>query len=299
MLYAFISYKERFKSSADGLLTLWIDWRMLDLHLGRISDIVHTESESSKENKNNMIRRSPLRKYSSTDGSEDDVSKGTSSVNKYLSEIPRTLDGKIEVRGLGYRYGANNPFIFENLNFTIEAGETVFIRGASGCGKSTLLKCLMGLLEPTCGEIYIDGIPLRQFTGYRSQISAVMQEQILFSGDIAENISCFATDLDMNLVRLSAKRAAIHEEVMSFPMQYQTQINDAGVGLSGGQKQRIAWARALYVLPKILFLDEATSNLDLTNRRKLADTLDSIKITKVIISHAEESNNKIDKFINL
>jgi ATP-binding cassette subfamily B protein RaxB len=136
--------------------------------------------------------------------------------------------------------------VFERLNFTIEAVETVAIIGPSSGGKSTLLKCMMDLMTPTEGSLLVDDKPVQQINGYRSQIAGVLQDDQLLSGSIAENIACFSPTIDTERVVMCAHLACIHEEVMQMAMQYNTLVGDMGTSLSGGQKQRIVLARALY-----------------------------------------------------
>src|SRR5690606_26156816 len=176
MFYAFMSYKGRFISSMDSLIAQWIEFKLLALHFNRLADIAFTESENIDEHLTGSL-------------------SGIGGDSGY-SEI----QGRIEVKNLSYRFSDLEPYIFKNINFTIEAGETVAITGPSGCGKTTLLKCLMGLIKPTEGEILIDGKSLDTQKHYRSQIAAVMQDDQLISGDIAENIACFSPVVDMQKV---------------------------------------------------------------------------------------------------
>jgi ATP-binding cassette subfamily B protein RaxB len=158
------------------------------------------------------------------------------------------------------------------------------------------MKVLLGLLEPTSGEVLVDGIPLKTFgtRAYREHIAAVMQEDQLLSGSISENISFFATSLDEEWMIKCAKMACIHEEIMRMPMAYNALIGDMGSALSGGQKQRIILARALYRRPKILFLDEATTHLDWDNERQIGEHLKELNITRISISHGSELGEAAD-----
>ncbi|WP_193166104.1 peptidase domain-containing ABC transporter [Microbulbifer hainanensis] len=271
MLYAFISYKTRFVESMDALIAKWIELKMLGLHLDRLSDIVFTKAEE----------------IGGPDGSPLNADKA------------QPLRGKIEVCNLGFRYGEAEAPAFRNLNFTIEAGETVAIVGPSGCGKTTLLKCLMGLLEPTEGEILIDGQPIRQISQYRSQIAGVMQDDQLLAGTIADNIACFEPQLDLQRIVTCARMACIHEEILRMPMQYNTLVGDMGTSLSGGQKQRIVLARALYHAPRILFMDEATSHLDVANESLVSDHISRLAITRVLVAHRPETVESARRQIEL
>lgn len=270
MLYAFLAYKTRFVSSMNGLIDQWIEFKMLDLHLSRLADIVHTKPEMP-----------------------------SSQTEQNLHTNTKELAGKIEVRDLCFRYSEHEPYILDNVNFVIEAGESVAIIGPSGCGKSTLMKLLMGLIEPTSGEILIDDIPLAKQPHYRRQISSVMQEDQLLSGDLSENIACFEPNIDLAKVQYCAELACVHQDIGRFAMGYQTLVGDMGASLSGGQKQRIIIARALYREPKILFMDEATSNLDVQNEAQISEHISLLNVTRVIVAHRPETIAATERQIRL
>ncbi len=274
MLYAFMAYKGRFVDSMDGLISQWIEFKMLDLHLSRLADIVHTEPEKIDQQLNLDL------------------------IGAKNTETQR-IHGKIEVRNLCYRYSEHEPYVLDNVSFIIQPGEAVAITGPSGCGKSTLLKCLMGLIEPTEGEILIDDTPLHTLPHYRSQIASVMQEDQLMAGDIADNISCFASTIDMDKVEFCAQIACVDEEINRFAMGYQTLVGDMGASLSGGQKQRVIIARAIYREPSILFMDEATSNLDLANEARVNQHIKNFDVTRVIVAHRPDTINSTDRQIEL
>jgi ATP-binding cassette subfamily B protein RaxB len=258
MLFAFISYKAQFADKAVRLLEKAIELRMLRLHLDRLADIAMSEQEAG-------LDRPP--------GYE------------------RTLRGEIEVRDLSFRYTEGEPFIFENLNFRIAAGEHVAISGPSGCGKTTLLKVLVGLIQPTAGEVLVDGLPLSAIgpQAFRAQIGVVMQEDQLLSGSIADNICCFDEASDSRHLRRCAELAGIDDEIMRMPMAYNSLIGDMGSALSGGQKQRILLARALYRQPRMLFIDEGTSHLDVRLEERVNLGLQSLGLTRVSIAHRPQT----------
>lgn len=265
MLYAFMSYKNRFVGSMDSFISQWIKFKMLELHLSRLSDITFTKAED-------------------LDSTPDwgDVEEGDCLTTGGLK-------GRVEAVNLGFSYSELDNPVFSGVNLVIQPGESVAIVGPSGSGKTTLLKCLMGLIEPTEGEILVDGKPARNVPGYRSKIGSVMQDDQLLSGDISDNISCFSNKVDMEKVVRCAQLACIHDEIMKMSMQYNTLVGDMGTNLSGGQKQRIVLARALYREPRILFMDEATSHLDVDKELEVNQNLRSLSTTRILVAHRPET----------
>ena len=213
----------------------------------------------------------------------------------------RESDPGIEVRNVSFRCSDSDPWILRNVSLIVRPGESVSIVGPSGCGKSTLLKIMLGLLPPTKGEVLVGGIPLSRLGAepYRSLVSAVMQEDQLFAGSIADNISFSDHTGDRARIEQCARLASIHEEIVSMPMGYSTLIGDMGTVLSGGQKQRVLLARALYASPRILFLDEATSHLDVGREREVNKAIKQLDITRVIIVHRPETVASADRFVVL
>jgi ATP-binding cassette subfamily B protein RaxB len=207
----------------------------------------------------------------------------------------------IEVRDLWFRYGAESPWIFRGLNFRIEPGESVAITGPSGCGKTTLLNILLGLLEPDRGEVLVNGRSLRTIFSfdYAKVIGVVMQDDILFHGTVAENISFFDAPFDMQRVRRSAEMANVAREIEAMPMQYYSLLAEAALNISGGQKQRLFIARAVYHGPKILFLDEATSHLDSESEHQVSNAVKSMILTRILVAHRKETIATADRVLNL
>jgi ATP-binding cassette, subfamily B, bacterial CvaB/MchF/RaxB len=191
--------------------------------------------------------------------------------------------------------------VLNNVNARIESGQFVTIMGTSGGGKTTLMKVMLGLLEPTSGEVLIDGIPLSAIgpRGYREHIAAVMQDDQLLSGSIAENITFFDPAFDNDRMIDCAMMAGIHEEIMAMPMNYNSLIGDMGSSLSGGQKQRILLARALYRQPKILVMDEGTAHLDVDNEKFINENLRKLNITRISVAHRPEIMNGADKILRI
>ncbi|KJY99223.1 MULTISPECIES: peptidase domain-containing ABC transporter [Pseudoalteromonas] len=267
MLFAFMSYKRQFMDKTANLIEKLIEFKMLGLHFDRIADIALTDKEE--------LQPDQYRKLN--------------------------IEGKIEVKNLSFAYSDATPNVIEKLSLTINAGESVAITGPSGCGKSTLLKLMLGLNKPSSGEILVDGISLNQIGArqYRQQIAAVMQDDELLSGTVADNIAFFDSPINMEKVVHCAQLAAIHDDISDMPMGYDSLIGDMGSSLSGGQKQRIILARALYKDPKILFMDEATSHLDTGLEEDINDAVSRLKITRIIIAHRKETIASADREIKL
>jgi ATP-binding cassette subfamily B protein RaxB len=267
MLFAFISYKQQFASRIISFIEKGIEFRMLGLHTERVADIALTEPEA------------------------EDIAE---SFNVYPARA------SIEVRNLSFRYAESDPFVLKNVDLKIEEGEVVATVGPSGCGKTTLLKVLLGLLPPTEGEVLIGGVSISHLgvKRYRDMIGTVMQEDQLFAGSIAENICFFDPEPDQTWITDCAQRAAVHDDIMGMPMRYETLIGDMGTALSGGQKQRVLLARALYKRPKILFLDEATSHLDVAREKLVNNAIRQLKLTRVIIAHRPETISSADRVID-
>jgi ATP-binding cassette subfamily B protein RaxB len=271
MLFAFVNFKINFTRSIGTLINQCADFLMLDIHFERISDIAFAEQEQHN------VRRSVFAP----------------------SPVPHEVHGRIEVRNLGFRFEGSKRFVFRNLSFVVDRGETLAIVGPSGAGKTTLLKCLMGLLEPSEGDILIDGVKLESIPDYRSQIAAVMQDDQLISGSIKDNIAFFAKDSSIERVQECAIAACIHNEILGMPMRYETLVGDLGTNLSGGQKQRVILARALYRSPRILFMDEATSHLDVAGEAAVNQQIGGLAMTRVLVAHRPETVRAAGRWISI
>jgi ATP-binding cassette, subfamily B, bacterial CvaB/MchF/RaxB len=258
MLFAFMSYKQQFLDKAARLIEKMIDLRMLDLYLDRLGDIALAERERGLDQPR---------------------------------QLTRPLAGAVEVRNLCYRYADGDPIVLDNASLRIEPGEFVAITGPSGGGKTTLMKVMLGLFEPTSGDVLIDGYPLSALgvQAVREQIGVVMQDDQLLTGSIQDNISFFDTQIDRPWIRHCAEMAGIDADIMRMPMGYNTLIGDMGTTLSGGQRQRVLLARALYRRPRILFLDEGTSHLDPALEERVNAAIDELAITRVIIAHRPQT----------
>jgi ATP-binding cassette, subfamily B, bacterial CvaB/MchF/RaxB len=258
MLMAFIAYKDQFTSRIMSLIDKAMEVRMLRLHAERLSDIVLASPEPDLPQ--------PF----------------------FASE---TIEPSLELRNIKFRYADGEPWIVDGLNMTIAAGESVVLVGPSGSGKTTLLKIMLGQLKPVEGEVLVGGMPLSQIglSYYRSMIGAVMQDDRLFAGSLADNICFFDSAPDQDYLEHCARLAHIHGDIIKMPMGYNTLVGDMGTTLSGGQKQRVFLARALYKRPNILFLDEATSHLDMALEKDITTAISSLQLTRIVIAHRPET----------
>jgi ATP-binding cassette subfamily B protein RaxB len=197
----------------------------------------------------------------------------------------------IELKDVWFRYGDDSPWILQGLNMTIEAGETVAITGPSGCGKTTLMSIMLGLLTPVRGEVLIGGRNLASITStdYAKAIGVVMQDDMMFQGTVAQNICFFEAPIDMARVQAAAAMANIAADIESMPMKYYSVLAEGAGDISGGQRQRIFIARALYHQPKLLFLDEATSHLDMASEKLVAQAVRDLAMTRILIAHRAET----------
>ncbi|RZI61827.1 MAG: peptidase domain-containing ABC transporter [Rubrivivax sp.] len=269
MLFAILLYRAQFGDRAEALLRQVVQFRLLRLHMERLADIVTTSRESGLE---------------------------------ATSALPeRSVRGALSLRDVSFRYAQNEPLLLQSVSLDIQPGEYVAIVGSSGGGKTTLLKLMLSLLPPTSGEILIDGMPLQSFgvRAWRRAIGVVQQDDGLLMGTIADNIAFFDPQLDMTRVVESARAAAVHDEIQAMPMGYLSMVGDMGSTLSGGQRQRVLLARALYRQPAVLFLDEGTANLDPGAERRIADLVQDMPITRIVVAHRPELVDRADRVLEL
>ncbi len=200
---------------------------------------------------------------------------------------PPRLSGQVCLEHVSFQYDPQSPAVLRDINVSVNPGQKVAIVGRTGSGKSTLGNLLLGLYTPTTGDVVYDNIPLRKlnYQAVRAQFGVVMQEASIFSGSIRENITLNDPGMDMEQVIRAAQMAAIHDDIMKMPMEYETMVSEGGNALSGGQRQRLALARALANAPVILLLDEATSSLDVVTEKVVEQNLNRLACTQVIIAH--------------
>ena len=212
----------------------------------------------------------------------------------------RNLKGKIEFQDVGFAYESGHD-VLSHVDLTIEPGKKLALVGPSGGGKTTLCHLLMRFYEVNDGAILVDGVDIRDYTqeSLRRNIGIVQQDVFLFAGSILENIRYGRLDATDEEVVQAAIRAHIHDEIMHFPDQYQTEVGERGVKLSGGQKQRISIARLFLKNPPILILDEATSALDTVTEYDIQKSFDELSEgrTTLIIAHRLSTVRNADEII--
>jgi ABC-type bacteriocin/lantibiotic exporter with double-glycine peptidase domain len=200
---------------------------------------------------------------------------------------PSSFAGRVALEDVTFRYGPLVPPALADVSLDITPGSFIAVVGPSGSGKSTLIGLAAGLIEAQGGAVLYDGRALEQFPRewLRARLAYVPQHSFLFGTTIRANIALANPNLSFERIVEAARLAAIHDEIASLPMGYDTVLADAGTSLSGGQRQRIALARALAGRPKVLILDEATSALDAFTERTIQDNLHSLRATRIVAAH--------------
>ena len=267
MIFAFLAYRLQFATATKSLIDKSTEFRMLGLHLDRLSDIALTDEDPGFAEP--TVRDAPF-------------------------------GGEIELRGVTFRYGAHEPEVLKGVDLRVAAGEHVAITGPSGGGKTTLTKILLGLLDPTGGEVVIDGVPLGRYgrRAFREGVAAVLQNDVLFAGTIADNVAGFEP-IDQDRLSEAMRAAAIFDDVEAMPMRQLTLVGDMGSTLSGGQMQRILLARALYRRPRLLVMDEGTAHLDAEHEKQVNAAIAAMGITRIVIAHRRETLAAAERVIVL
>lgn len=233
-------------------------------------------------------------------------------INEFLDKKPEIVNknneiypitGDIEFRNVSYTYPNTGIEAISNLSFKVNAGESLAIMGKTGSGKTTIALLLCRLIDPSSGQILIDGKDLREHNLdlYRKHIGYIPQESFLFSDTIANNIGFPIDHPDSEKVVEYAKKADVHKNIIHFKDQYNTKVGERGGMLSGGQKQRICIARAFIKEPAILLFDDALSALDTETEENILQNIESElkKKTSIIISHRKSSTKYANKILNL
>jgi len=224
---------------------------------------------------------------------------------QYSSEAVRDLQprGRVAFEQVSFSYGNGQTDVLKEISFTAEPGETIALLGATGSGKSSLVHLIPRFYDVTGGRVTLDGVDVRLIDEQilRRSISIALQESVLFSGSILDNIRYGRPEASEDEVIAAAKAAQAHEFIQQFPDGYQTQIGQRGVNLSGGQKQRIAIARALLNQPVVLILDDSTSSVDVETESLIEDAMEASMHdrTKFVVAQRISTVLKADKILVL
>ncbi|NOH22466.1 peptidase domain-containing ABC transporter [Vibrio europaeus] len=267
MLIAFIAYKTQFTTSMTNFIDKLFSFKLLELHLERLSDIVFEARE--------IVPSSAV--------------------------LPKQLSGHICFDNVSFRYADNLDWVLHKVSFEVMPGESVALVGPSGSGKTTIMKLLLGILTVDEGSIYVDGVKISDVAlpDYRGRFGSVMQDDALFSGTLCENITMFESDYDFERLEQSCLQANILNDIKKLPLGFHSLVGDMGNSFSGGQLQRIFLARALYKQPQVLCLDEATSHLDADNEHQINFNIRQMNMTRLIIAHRKETIATADRVIRL
>jgi ATP-binding cassette, subfamily B, multidrug efflux pump len=215
------------------------------------------------------------------------------------------LEGRVEFRDVKFRYVGSEREILRSVSFVVEPGSVVAILGTTGSGKSTLTNLIPRFYDPSAGQVLIDGHDVREvdLSSLRSQVGIVLQDALLFSGSVRENIAYGRPEANQPEIEAAARAAQAHEFIAKLPQGYETVVGERGVGLSGGQRQRIAIARALLVNPRLLILDDSTSAVDAQTEALIQEALDqlmhSAKRTTFVIAQRTSTVREADLILVL
>jgi ATP-binding cassette subfamily B protein len=210
--------------------------------------------------------------------------------------------GAVAFEGVGFGYAEDLP-VLQDLDFQVQAGQQVALVGPSGIGKSTLVDLLLRLYDPVQGRVLIDGHDIREYTlaSLRSQISVVLQDNLLFAGSLRDNIAYGAPGATPDEIEAAARLANAHDFIRDSPQGYDTQVGERGTTLSHGQRQRVAIARAAVRHAPILILDEPTTGLDEKNARAVTEALRRLAVgrTTFLVSHDLRLASRADLILYL
>lgn len=269
-LIAFNMLAARVSGPVLRLVQLWQDFQQAGVSMQRLGDILNTPTEPG----HNLNR----------------------------SSLPR-LAGRITFDRVTFRYRPDGAEVLRNVSLDIPAGQVIGIIGRSGSGKSTLAKLIQRLYVPEAGRVLVDGVDLAMVdtAWLRHRVGVVLQENILFSRSVRDNIALSDPGMPMEAVVQAAQLAGAHEFILEMPQGYDTLVGEHGSTLSGGQRQRLAIARALATNPRVLILDEATSALDYESERIIQQSMQAIcqGRTVVIIAHRLSTVRNADRIVVL
>ncbi len=266
-LSAFAAYTGMFVARAGGIVNRVFEYRLLQVPLNRLADIVFNAAERCD----------------------------------HESGPQGNLLGNVQASGISFSYPGAKSAVLSDVSLSVTRGELVAIQGCSGSGKSTLLRLLAGIERVSPGGLLFDGKPADDWplADLRRSIATVFSDDVLMSGTIANNIALFDPEPDRERVRRVADLAAVDEVIDALPMGYETPIGDLGSALSTGQVQRVLFARALYRKPSVLLLDEFTSGLDAVTERRVLRALQRLPATRIVVTHSTNVLGAADRVYHL
>ncbi len=286
-----------------GQLTLG-DLMMFLVYLAMLLGPIATLTGSAVQFQNNLAGLDRILDLLNTETESQEIKRLSRDASGVLAKLPKErVLGRISFENVHFRYPENEQEVLSGIRFVAEPGETVAIVGRSGAGKSTLCNLIARFFIPSAGSILIDDQPLEKIDldSYRQLLGIVEQDVFLFDGTIAENIAYGNREATQEAIQGAAQAAAAHEFIVKSPNGYHTRIGERGFKLSGGQRQRIAIARAILADPKILILDEATSNLDSESEQAIQQSLKLLleSRTSFVIAHRLSTIQNADKILVL
>lgn len=268
-LVAFNMFAQRVSGPVLKLAQLWQEFQQVRISIERLGDVLNVPTERGTESR---------------------------------TALPE-LKGSIRFEHVSFRYKPDAPLTLDEVSLDLGSGESLGIVGSSGSGKSTLTKLLQRLYTPIAGRILLDGVDIAQIdpVWLRRQIGVVLQENLLFSRSVRDNIALADPALPMDRIIAAAELAGAHEFILRLPQGYDTPVEERGVNLSGGQQQRIAIARALVTQPRVLVFDEATSALDAESEEVIQRNLRAIAHgrTLLVIAHRLSAVRQCDRILTL
>ena len=216
------------------------------------------------------------------------------------TRVAHDIKGNIEFKNVHFGYNPNEPVI-KDINFSVDAGQTIALVGATGAGKSTIINLLTRFYEIDKGQINVDGVPIKDYTlaGLRGHIAVVLQDVFLFADTILQNITLGDPEITEEMVLAAAQEIGVHDFICSLPQGYHYNVKERGTTLSSGQRQLIAFLRAFVSKPSILILDEATSSVDSYSEELIQNATDRITRgrTSIVIAHRLATIQKADQIL--
>ena len=267
MVVSFLAYAEMFSWRVAGFIDRVTDVRVMKIHADRIGDI---------------LRQPQDQRFS-------------------IGSEVQAFGCALEICGVGYKPHEDDSWIIRGVSLHLPEGKSLAIYGPSGSGKSTLAKIVLGLIQPTEGSVRLGRVDIsrERISSSSCRIASVMQDDVIFSGTIADNVAFEEEAIDEARIEEVCRQVGVHDEIARMPMRYHTLVGEGGNAISGGQKQRIMIARALYRTPQFLVLDEATSALDPDSEARVNATIRSMGITTLVIAHRIETIRAADISIDI